>query len=206
MKVVQHFLSASMGRGNVQLQEKGTTDEMPDFDEACAELWKIDTAGFRALHANALKAKALKRMSPLQTAIVTYYTDLKEWVNCKEEADAMVFHMYKPRPHFLNDFKRDTVLNLKGVHFEMRGGIQTITLKDAISKEQAPGKPPLLYANTFIFVGAPSTGKSEFIHGVCRECCQRRGKQKYGMSASIDPYGLMTKKRHDQGAWCYCLV
>ena len=58
--------------------------------------WRIDTTSFRALHANALKARALKVMSPLQTAIVTDYTDLKEWVNCKEEADAMVFHTDKP--------------------------------------------------------------------------------------------------------------
>ena len=93
----------------------------------------------------------------------------------------------------MNDFNRDTVLNLKGVHFEMRGGIQTVTLKDAVLKEQAPSKPPLLYAKTFICVGAPSTNKSEFVHGLCRECCQRCGKQKYGMCDSVDPYGLMTK-------------
>ena len=103
-KQAQHFLSAKCGYGNFQLHYKGGEAEVPDFEEACAELWNVDTAGFRALHANALKAKALKRMTPPQTAIVTYYTDLKEWVNCKEEADAMVFHMYKPGPHFLEDF------------------------------------------------------------------------------------------------------
>ena len=31
------------------------------------------------------------------------------------------------------------------------------------------------------------------MHALCRESCQRRQKSKYGMSASIDPYGLMTK-------------
>ena len=68
------------------------------------QLWNIDTAGVRALHASALGAKAVKRMSPLQKAVVTYYSDLKEWMHCKEQADAMVFHMDRPGPHFLNDF------------------------------------------------------------------------------------------------------
>ena len=90
-------------------------------------------------------------MTPLQHGIVTYYTDLKEWVHCKEEADAMVHHMDKPGPHFLEDFKRDVVLNLKGVHFEMDGVIRTVTLKGAMYTQQAPGKPPLCYANTFMF-------------------------------------------------------
>ena len=86
---------------------------MPSFEEVCDELAKTDTAGLRALHANALKARAEKNMTPLQTSIVTMHAALKEWVNCKEESDEMVFHMDKPGPHFLDDFKRDTVLNLR---------------------------------------------------------------------------------------------
>ena len=132
-------------------------------------------------------------MTPLQTAIVTMHASLKEWVNCKEESDEMVFHTDKPGPHFLDDFKRDTILNLRGVHYEMREGIQAVTLKDAMYELQGPSKPPLTYAKTLIFAGAPCAGKSELAHGLRRECCQQRQKTKYGMSGSIDPFGLMTK-------------
>ena len=85
------------------------------------------------------------------------------------------------------------MLNLRGLHYEVSRGIQMTTLQDAISLPQAPGKPPLCHAKTLIFVGKPSTGKSEFVLGLCRECSQRRKKDKYAMSGSIDPYGLMTK-------------
>ena len=166
---------------------------MPDFAEACEELSAIDSAGFRELHANAIKAKKYKRMTPIQDAILAYTGDLKEWLACKEDAESMVFHMGNPGPHFLDNFKRSMVLNLRGLHCEMNSGILTTTLKDAISRPQAPGKPPLCYAKTMIFVGKPSTGKSELVHGLCREFCQRHGKDKYAMSGSIDPYGLMTK-------------
>ena len=81
-------------------------------------------------------------MTPLQTAIVTMHASLKEWVNCKEESDNMVVHTDKPGPHFLDDFIRDMVLNLRGVHFEMREGIQAVTLKDAMYTAQGPNKPP----------------------------------------------------------------
>ena len=105
----------------------------------------------------------------------------------------MVVHMDNPGPHFLDNLKRNTVLSLRGLHYETNSGIMTTTLKAAISQPQAPGKPPLCYAKTMIFVGKPSTGKSEFVHGLCREFCQRRGKDKLAMSASIALYGLMTK-------------
>ena len=166
---------------------------MPSFAETCAELSNVDTAGFRELHADAVRARVLKNMTPLQTSIVTMHMALKEWVSCKEEADSMVHHMDKPGPHFLDDFKRDTILNLRGVHYEAREGIKAVTLKEAMYEEQGPGKPPLLYSKTLIFVGVAGAGKSELIHGLCRECCQRRQKTRYGMSGSIDPYGLMTK-------------
>ena len=175
------------------LEKKKIDNEMPDFAEACEELSATDSAGFRELHANALKAKRYDRMTPIQDAILTYTADLKEWLACKEDAESMVFHMDNPGPHFLDNFKRSMVLNLRGLHYETNRGIMRTTLKDAMSQAQAPGKPPLCYAKTMIFVGKPSTGKSEFVHGLCREFCQRRGKDRYAMSASIDPYGLMTK-------------
>ena len=42
-KQVKHFLSAKRGYGNFQLQHKGDEAEMPDFEEACEELWHIDS-------------------------------------------------------------------------------------------------------------------------------------------------------------------
>lgn len=191
------FSTAVQSYSDMVLEEKKVDNkvdnEMPDFAEACEELSAIDSAGFRELHANAIKAKKYKRMTPIQDAILAYTGDLKEWLACKEDAESMVFHMGNPGPHFLDNFKRSMVLNLRGLHYEMNSGIMTTTLKDAISRPQAPGKPPLCYAKTMIFVGKPSTGKSELVHGLCREFCQRHGKDKYAMSGSIDPYGLMTK-------------
>ena len=187
------FTSATQRYSDMKLEKKPVDVEMPDFAETCEQLEAVDVASFRELHANALKARRYKRLTPLQEAILTYTTDLKDWLVCKEDAESMVFHMDNPGPHFLDNFKRSVVLNLRGLHFETSTGIMTTTLKDAISKPQAPGKPPLLYSKTMIFVGKASTGKSELIHGLCREACQRRKKDKYGMSASIDPYGLMTK-------------
>ena len=187
------FASASNSYGDMKVEKKEQDEEMPDFEVAIDMLANVDTSAFRAMHANALKAKRYDRMTPLQDAILTYTTDLKEWLACKEEAESMVFRADAPGPHFLDNFKKDLVLNLRGVHYETTSGISTTTLKDAISKPQLPGKPPLLYAKTFIFVGKPSTGKSEFVHAMCRECCKRANKDTYAMSASIDPYGLMTK-------------
>ena len=116
---------------------------MPDFEDACEQLSGVDAATFRALHANALKARKYDRMTPLQEAIVTYTMDLKDWLACKEDAESMVFKMGDPGPHFLDNFKRNTVLNLRGVHYETGSGILRTTLKDAISQPQTPTKPPL---------------------------------------------------------------
>ena len=80
----------------------------------------------------------------------------------------------------------------------------TTTLRDAISRPQSPTKPPLYMTKTLIFVGLAGGGKSEFMHALAREFCQRNGKACYGFSASIDPYGLMTKsgKNKDLGRIC----
>jgi len=187
------FAFASNTYGDMKVEKRKEDEEMPDFQDAISMLGNVDHSAFRTLHANALKAKRYNRLTPLQDAILTYTTDLKEWLACKEEAESMIFRADAPGPHFLKNFKKDLVLNLRGLHYEPIGGIQTTTLKDAISKPQAPQKPPLLYAKTFIFVGKPATGKSEFVHAMCRECCKRANKDTYAMSASIDPYGLMTK-------------
>jgi hypothetical protein len=187
------FTTAAKSYGNIALAKKSADNEMPDFEDACNELSGVDTASFRAIHANALKARKYDRMTPLQEAVVTYTADLKDWLACKEDAESMIFNMSSSGPHFLNNFKREMILQLTGIHYEPGGGILKTTLKDVISKQQTPTKPPLCYSKTMIFVGRASTGKSEFVHGLCREFCQRHGKDKYGMSGSIDPYGLMTK-------------
>ena len=134
----------------------------------------------------------MKKMTPLQKAVVTMYTDMKEFAKDKEEAAAMVYQVNKPGHQFLNDFKRD-VLKLRGVHWEARTGIQAVTLEEALYKQQASNKASLFLDKTLIFVGLPGLGKSEFVHALCREQCKRRQKEKYGMSSAIDPYGLMTK-------------
>jgi len=200
------FTSATHVR-NVEVHKKGPGDgeEMPDFEDTCDMLKDTSVGDFGALHANALKARKYKRCTPLQEAILTYTGDIKDFMHAKEDAESMVFKTSSPGPHFLRDFKRETVLGLQGVHFESDGRIQTTTLRDAISKPQSATKPPLYLTKTFIFVGLAGGGKSEFMHALAREFCQRNGKTCYGFSASIDPYGLMTKSGKIKDLGCICL-
>ena len=114
--------------------------EMPDFEDACEMLKDTDSAKFRALHANALKAKKYKKMTYLQEAIITMHADLKAWIEYKEESDSMIHRMSDPGPHFIHNFKKHVVLNLRGIHYETNGGIKTVTLKDCISKKESETK------------------------------------------------------------------
>ena len=191
---------------NVEVQRKYTDDqEMPDFEDACELLKDTSIGDFGALHANALKAKKYKRCTPIQEAILTYTADLKDFMHAKEDAESMVFKTASPGPHFLHDFKRSTVLGLEGVHFESDGSIRVTTLRDAISQPQSVTKPPLYLTKTLIFVGLAGGGKSEYMHALAREFCKRKAKPCYGFSASIDPYGLMTKSGKMKDLGCICL-
>jgi len=200
------FLSAPHIR-DVELHRKGpaANEEMPDFEDACELLKDTSLGDFSALHANALKAKRYKRCTPLQEALLTYPADLKEFMHAKQDAESMIFKATSPGPHFLNNFKRATVLNMEGMHYENDGAIHITTLRDAISRPQSPTKPPLYLTKTLIFVGLAGGGKSEFMHALAREFCQRNGKACYGFSASIDPYGLMTKSGKMRDLGCVCL-
>ena len=169
--------------------------EMPTFEAACEMLSEATSANFNGLQANALRAKALKNLTPLQQAITTYPTQLLNWIKAKEEAASMIEDPNQPgHPHVLENFDRKKVLNLRGVHYEVGQGILHTTLKNAISKPQIEGAKPALYLEkTLIFVGKAGMGKTELAKALCREFCQRNGKDKYGFSNGIDPYGVMTK-------------
>lgn len=185
------FMDAANIR-DVELHRKGpaANQEMPDFEDACELLKDTSLGDFGALHANALKAKRYKRCTPLREAILTYTADLKEFMHAKEDAESMIFKTTSPGPHFLHNFKRATVLNMQGVHYESDGTIHVTTLRGAISESQSPTKPPLYLTKTLIFVGLAGGGKSEFMHALAREFCQRNGRTCYGFSASIDPFEL----------------
>ena len=198
------FLRASHKR-NVEIHRKHNDQEMPDFEEVCELLKETSCGDFSALHANALKARKYKRCTPIQEAILTYTGDLKEYMKAKEDAESMIFKTTSPGPHFIRDFKRTTVLGLEGVHFENDGRIRVTTLRDVISEPQSATKPPLYLAKTLIFVGVAGSGKSEFMHALAREFCKRKNKFCYGCSASIDPYGLMTKSGKMKDLGCSCL-
>ena len=78
--------------------QKRQDEEMPDFEEVIETFANVDAAAFRAIHANALKAKRHDRMTPVQDAILTYTQDLKEWLACKEEAECMLLSADTPGP------------------------------------------------------------------------------------------------------------
>ena len=98
------FVSANDTYGDMKVQ-KMQEEEMPDFEEAVERLANVNAAAFRAMHANALKAKRYGRMTPLEDAILTHTQDVKEWLACKEEAESMLFSADAPGPDSLDNFK-----------------------------------------------------------------------------------------------------
>ena len=79
-------------------------------------------------------------------------------------------------------------MGLQGVHFESDGCIRVTTLRGAISQPQSATKPPLYLTKTLIFVGLAGGGKSEFMHALAREFCQRKGK----LSMASAPVSILT--------------
>lgn len=193
-------------RRNVELHEKGPAagEEMPDFEDTCEILRETSVGEFGALHANAKKARRYDRATPLQDAIMTYTSSLKAFLRAQEDAESMIFKTTRPGPHILRDFTRNA-LELVGVHYESDGIVRTTTLREAITQPESATKPPLYLTKTLIFVGRAGAGKSECMHALAREFCQRKGKTCYGFSASIDPYGLMTRSGKNKDLGCICL-
>ena len=195
LDMARAFAGAGAKRGNIELVE--TSDgEMPKFDDACEELRRKDYNQIRSFIADARRAKVLKQTTPLQVAVLTYQPEIKEWARQKEEAEALIKSVEEPGPHFLSDFNKDVVLGLRGVHFDVTGGVQQVTLKHVLYESA------LAYHKTLIFVGKAGKGKSEFGRGLAREFCQRHEKLVYAESGSLDPFGLMTKsgRTKDLGA------
>ena len=118
-----------------------------------------------------------KRQSPFQEALLAYQPEVREWMEERRKMESMVFYMHQNGRTFPDNFDREKVLKLRGVHYEPRCGIKVTTLKEAMYDQQSDVKPPLYLSNTLIIVGQAGAGKSELIKALCRECCQRRGKE-----------------------------
>jgi len=195
------FLAAPQSYSDILLLRKSKKkdgDEGEDgklsFEQVC-EMLKDETAStFNALAANALLAKRRKEETPLQWVINTCEAKILNWIKAREQASTMIKDPNMPgHTHFLDNFDKEKVLNLKGVHYEVNQGILHTTLRDAISTPVARGVPALYLKKTLIFVGKAGMCKSELVMGLCREFCQRNGKGKYGYSNGIDTYGVMTQ-------------
>ena len=151
-----------------------------------------------------LRARTLKiKLTPMQIAIDVMGRDIKEYLKDKSDSDAMVYKTSTPGPHFLENFKKGSVLHMKGRTWNPRTKkIDVIELKDILW-----GAGPYAGAHrerTLCFVGQEAQGKSTFIHGLAREMCQRTGMEQYAYGGSIDPYGLLTRTGHMNKMGCFC--
>ena len=72
---------------------------MPYFEETCQILKGTSISDFRALHANALKARKYKRCTPLQEAILTYATHLRGFLRASLQARSQSRLPPVPRAH-----------------------------------------------------------------------------------------------------------
>ena len=72
-------------------------------------------ANWSAAHGNMLRAKDLGlKLTPTQMAINIMGSDIKDYLKDKADGDAMVYKISTPGPHFLEDFKKASMLHMKG--------------------------------------------------------------------------------------------
>ena len=197
-RIIQLFRKAKSGHSNINIELKSDqTNEdgkIPDIKEVFKRLIEAKEQDLIEMVCHARKAKLYNEMTLWDRAILTYESKLTRWIQLKEEAVSTLRNIEKPGHHpHLRDFKKSVLLPLQGVHYDLNEGLRTISFIDAILKEEAPQKPPLMYSKTLIFVGNSQTGKSELLHALCRECCERAGMTKYSIGGSIDPLGILTK-------------
>ena len=197
-------------RGDVELEEVACgVGGIPLFEEAMEALKGASSGDLAALTANAKRAKVMKQATPLQMALLIYWREMKDEIKGREDSEAMVFDVRKKGPHFLDNFDRPKILAMRGVHCERaangRMKIMKVSFRDAMEKPAAPGKPPLYLLKTLIWNGEAGCGKTEFVHGVARECCKRKQKDVYSCASSLCPLGIMTKsgRTKDLGAICF---
>ena len=79
MKMLMKFVKVPQYYSNLIVQTK-ESEEMPDFEVVCNELADCTTQELLTQHANAKKARKLSRCTPMQQAILTYYSELEEYV------------------------------------------------------------------------------------------------------------------------------
>ncbi len=197
-------------RGDVELEEVACSEagDIPLFEEALEALKGTRSGDLNALIGNAKRAKQMKQGTVLQKGMLCYKQELKDELKSREDSEAMIFDVRNPGPHFLDNFVKNKVLTLRGVHCERRGDSLVLlktTFRRAMEEPAGKGKPPLYLLKTLIFNGVAGGGKTEFVHGVARECCKRTQKDAYSMASSLCPLGIMTKSGRikDLGAICF---
>ena len=175
----------------------GAGEAALSMEEAQAALLQMDLtkAKWNVMRGNARLAKSEKRETALEKSINIMRQDLCEFADSCVQVTAMVHRLSAPGPHFLDDFIRERVLGMQAAYFDQRDSrIRTTTLRKCIS-ERVEGLPMFALDRTLILVGPPGVGKDNLIRGLCREFCQRRGKNlyAYGTGECLDAFGTMTK-------------
>jgi hypothetical protein len=197
-ELLQAFMGAPTVVGNMhKVVRGGAGDAALSMEEAQAELLQMDLtkAKWLVMRGNARLAKSEKRETALEKSINIMRQDLCEFADSCVQVTAMVHKLSAPGPHFLDDFIRERVLGMQAAYFDQRDSrIRTTTLRKCIS-ERVEGLPMFALDRTLILVGPPGVGKDNLIRGLCREFCQRRGKNlyAYGTGECLDAFGTMTK-------------
>ena len=165
--------------------------ECPTFEEAVVLLEEdgITSGSWNAAHGNMLRAAQIGlTLTRTQLAIQIMGTDLKEYLKDKAECDAMIYKMSTDGPHFLDDFKKASVINMKGRPWNPHPRrIDEVKLKDILW-----GSGPYSGAHrerTLCFVGQEGKGKSiSFMdwRGKCAEGPIRSSTHMAGPSTITD--------------------
>ena len=148
------------------------------------------------VHANALKARKDNKLDRLQAALLTYPKDMCDILKALDDAAPIVKKLDQPGKHFVDDFLKSEVMNLKGIHLVQRGKkytIEYVTLKELLwAKADKHGVFGAYSEKTLIFNGKAWMGKTEFCNALAREFALRKNKTAYGWG-TIDKYGAVTR-------------
>ena len=193
---------------NMREQTLEIEGEMPDMEQAVkmyydqgytADCWSV-------VHGNALKARKEGNMTSFQNTIVTCGHDMENLVKAKPIASQVTFSVEDTR-HFINDFIKQRVFNLKGVHLVQQADaswkIQEITLGEILWQQMDKHKAFGLYnEKTLIFNGMASMGKTEFVKALGAELARRKECTLFGAGA-ICRFGFVTYKGGMKDIGCF---
>ena len=133
---------------------------------------------------------------------------MENLVKAKPAASQVTFSN-EDTTHFINDFIKAMVFNLKGVQLvkqaDVSWKIQGVTLGDIMLQQMDKHRAFGLYnEKTLIFNGMASMGKTEFVKALGVELARRKECPLFGSGASC-PFGSVTLSRGMKEICCFII-